>query len=58
MSFRFFCDICKKEVNRSNSPFVGLDIARLKLKHICFDCWADPKNWPKIHSLPQEKEND
>jgi hypothetical protein len=58
MGSKTFCDICNKEVDRPKSPYVSFHHGTLDLEYIYFACWADKKNWPHIHTLPQEKEND
>ena len=47
MSTKYFCDICKKEVENP----VRVDWRNL----YCKKCWTEKENWPKIHKIKRDR---
>ena len=52
MSTKTFCDICQKEITIRGEE---ITVWSHPLKSYCVKCWAEEKNWPKIHKLTKNK---
>jgi hypothetical protein len=53
MSFKTFCDICNKEIIDYEDKFSTRSYD-LESRTFCKKCWADKKNWSKIHKINKD----
>jgi len=51
MSLKSFCDICLKEIIKSDDE---IHVWTHPSKSYCENCWTDDKNWPKIHEVSKQ----
>lgn len=51
MSAYYKCDYCQKETSIGDIVDVGRYSSHLQSQDVCIQCWMDPNNWPRLHTL-------